>query len=552
MHVPRCADLVLRGSPAGVREQHIRDDGRHYRDHLWQCLHAPPVAPTIRGNLFQGSGQGKAIYIYYNSSPDLLIEGNTITNWAYGIHNLSSCMVARSNEITGCQAWGIYCQSFQPGSSLGGSLAYANDIHDNGGHNLQVTGGVVLPASHNYWGTVDETELLQTISGPASYSPWTDAAHQQAYSTDDLVGVLGSDRILSGVVTVRGDVFVPQGVTLTLTSGTTLEFWANAACWDTTLTTGSNGLCDLWVLGTLKVEGAPGDSVVFLADSHIPGAYQWGAICLGLGADTSAFTCAVIRDATTGLEAGASGLRMDQSRFSRCGTGCRATGCPSLSLQRCRMSQISSIPIYLEDVSNIDIGSCTIQSIAYGVYARRVGGSISHCTFSAGSSSGVCIENTSAPLTMSDLTIASPAAINGIDVQHADHGVTIRDIDIDAPGGVGIKVSTASDSVVLDTLSVQMGSGTGVSAYGTAGGLSISHASIAATAVGIDLNYCNATVQDISLESGAPTRVGTGIRCINSTHRGRLDIRLRLMSEHLPSRLGSMVWEPLRRLHRPR
>jgi M6 family metalloprotease-like protein len=73
-----------------------------------------------------------------------------------------------------------------PGPTVGGSLAAANDFLDRGLYAIMNIGPSVLAAEYNYWG--DDCVESSWFSGSVDYTPWTDAAHTLEF-TDCGVGV---------------------------------------------------------------------------------------------------------------------------------------------------------------------------------------------------------------------------------------------------------------------------------------------------------------------------------------------------------------------------
>ena len=81
-----------------------------------------------------------------------------------------------------------------------------------------------MRATHNYWGTVNEDELVSWLGGGAvNYSPWTDASHTALYNTDYVSGLVSGVTTWQDSVTVVGDVVVPQGSRLTIAAGTRVQ-----------------------------------------------------------------------------------------------------------------------------------------------------------------------------------------------------------------------------------------------------------------------------------------------------------------------------------------
>ena len=77
-------------------------------------------------------------------------------------------------------------------------------------------------------------------------------------------GTIVSDETWSGTVELQGDVMVPQGVTLTILPGTTVEF---PQFFDITLGGDDNSRSELIINGSLMAEGESGSPIVFTSDA---------------------------------------------------------------------------------------------------------------------------------------------------------------------------------------------------------------------------------------------------------------------------------------------
>ncbi|MFH1501598.1 MAG: M6 family metalloprotease domain-containing protein, partial [Candidatus Eisenbacteria bacterium] len=67
-----------------------------------------------------------------------------------------------------------------PGPTLGGSLAAANDFTTHGNYAVWHTGGTPLAAEYNYWGADCADPVW--FNGLVDYEPWTDAAHASTFT----------------------------------------------------------------------------------------------------------------------------------------------------------------------------------------------------------------------------------------------------------------------------------------------------------------------------------------------------------------------------------
>lgn len=97
-------------------------------------------------------------------------------------------------------------------------------------------------------------------------------------------GVLFQDEVWSGEVHVTGDVVIPEGITLTVSAGTTVTFIPNGSDNDVkipVLDILGIDKCNLIVKGNLRIEGKKGNEVViggFLRDLDKQTAITWGGI----------------------------------------------------------------------------------------------------------------------------------------------------------------------------------------------------------------------------------------------------------------------------------
>jgi hypothetical protein len=109
--------------------------------------------------------------------------------------------------------------------------------------------------------------------------------------------------------TVTGNVTVKSGATLTIESGVEVLFNDNWYLW-TDATTG----------GTIIVEGAMGDSVVFRAASGLPDERQWREIGIFNSTGTS-FSYCVVMHAKTGIKLDGSDSPITHCALRHCQTG---------------------------------------------------------------------------------------------------------------------------------------------------------------------------------------------------------------------------------------
>jgi len=95
-------------------------------------------------------------------------------------------------------------------------------------------------------------------------------------------GPLARDETWSGVVQVTGDVIVPEDVTLTIQPGTTIRVAYNRES-ETELTTENYfewPKAAIYVYGTLRAVGSPGQLIVFTSDAPDPRGADWRGIII--------------------------------------------------------------------------------------------------------------------------------------------------------------------------------------------------------------------------------------------------------------------------------
>ncbi|NNE44363.1 MAG: T9SS type A sorting domain-containing protein [Gemmatimonadetes bacterium] len=115
---------------------------------------------------------------------DLTLDGLSTVTQVVLAESLSTGLHLRSTRITGGVATGVTNGS-DSRVTLGGTLAWANDLFANGGavphhvHNLNVTADS-LPATLNYWGTTRYDSILAAVTGPVRTCPITNAAHDDS------------------------------------------------------------------------------------------------------------------------------------------------------------------------------------------------------------------------------------------------------------------------------------------------------------------------------------------------------------------------------------
>lgn len=91
----------------------------------------------------------------------------------------SSAPFFSSNTFSGNTFAHVF-SSGDPGPTLGGTLATANDFTDHGVYAVWNSGPVTLRAENNYWGSDCAEPAL--FFGAVDYTPWTDADHVEQFT----------------------------------------------------------------------------------------------------------------------------------------------------------------------------------------------------------------------------------------------------------------------------------------------------------------------------------------------------------------------------------
>jgi hypothetical protein len=301
------------------------------------------MSMNTAGNHISGCTTGMRVHgsaMTLAAKQDTIISCDTGIDAANGSVSFISCLVTGNTK-------GFMCTGLASGV-LGGSLEETNDIYDNGGQNIEASGSIVN-AEYNYWGTVVEDSLLAMLSGPVSYSPWTDSSHTALYTSTYKKGLIAGSESWSGDVRVTGDVLIPSGSSLTIDPGTVVKMLSNACQWDTLGVT--EGRCDLIVEGELNVNGgpSPADSVwvrAWLPLEEVdvaPG--QWGSVAFLGSSDDSA--CVIdhgsLAGGTVGVKAVDASPLIRHSLVTKTSShGFEGTGDGYLRISGCEIVEIGS------------------------------------------------------------------------------------------------------------------------------------------------------------------------------------------------------------------
>ena len=120
-------------------------------------IYAENAVFEISNNIIELNGVGISLY---NSSPRIFSN------------------IIRNNDLLCIE---IYDNS---NPLIGGNLNNANDIYGNTAFAILNETTNTIQATHNYWGTVNETEIQSMLSGNVNYKPWTNAGHTEEITTN--------------------------------------------------------------------------------------------------------------------------------------------------------------------------------------------------------------------------------------------------------------------------------------------------------------------------------------------------------------------------------
>lgn len=134
---------------------------------------------------------------------------------------------------------------------------------------------------------------------------------------------LEKDTTWSGQIVVNGDIYVPPGVTLTITPGTTISFRKIDEKSDRNMFAVDSPYypqTELIVRGRLIARGTPQDNIVFTSAEIKPEPADWGAINF-LGGDGNVISHAKIMNAYNGVHAHGSKVEITHCEFVKNGVG---------------------------------------------------------------------------------------------------------------------------------------------------------------------------------------------------------------------------------------
>ena len=134
---------------------------------------------------------------------------------------------------------------------------------------------------------------------------------------------IDKDTTWSGNITVNGDIYIPPGVTLTISPGSVIKFRKINEKSDQNLFGIDSPYypeAELIIRGKLIAKGTPDDKIVFTSAEMTPRPADWGAINF-LGSDGNEIDHAKIFCAYNGIHAHGGSVTVTNTEFARNGVG---------------------------------------------------------------------------------------------------------------------------------------------------------------------------------------------------------------------------------------
>lgn len=149
------------------------------------------------------------------------------------------------------------------------------------------------------------------------------AGCQKPQITELAKQTIDKDTTWSGIVLIKGDVYVPPGVTLTVAPGTVVKFRKIDEKSDQNMFNIDSPYypeAELIIRGKLIARGTPEKQIVFTSAEMTPNPADWGAINF-LGSEGNVVEYAKIYCAYNGIHAHGSEVTVANSEFARNGIG---------------------------------------------------------------------------------------------------------------------------------------------------------------------------------------------------------------------------------------
>jgi YVTN family beta-propeller protein len=183
---------------SGYAPAHVSGNVISAIDHGVHLGHGPDsrTAATLEGNEISGSEVG-----IYSTQPDwgtdtrrIELIGNVVSGCTEGVSITDSSqspdteLVLHGNELHHNYEHNVHLNSPAGMTTwdlqVGGSLANANDIYA-GGLNVSCHVQGTRDFSCNYWGTVDCSEIMLSLSGDVDVFPFTSSDHSEVHSREE-------------------------------------------------------------------------------------------------------------------------------------------------------------------------------------------------------------------------------------------------------------------------------------------------------------------------------------------------------------------------------
>ncbi len=130
-----------------------------------------------------------------------------------------------------------------------------------------------------------------------------------------IAGIISKDTTLSGVVRVVGDIYVPEGVTLTILPGTELVIKMSESTKVEPLFISSG--TEILVRGNIIAKGTAENKIVFRSMEAKPGMKSYAGVIL-IGSDIAEFEHCVFKNAENAIRAIDANLNVDSCEFENC------------------------------------------------------------------------------------------------------------------------------------------------------------------------------------------------------------------------------------------
>ncbi|MET0404765.1 MAG: right-handed parallel beta-helix repeat-containing protein [Cystobacter sp.] len=312
-------------------------DHTFIRDNVSEGVYLDQGSATLRFLTIASNGY---MGIYFSSKSDTrlsLRDSIVISNGRYGFFRKNfDGTVSLSHNNFWNNTDGDYANEFPGAASISANPLFVS------ASNLRLTS--FSPGRRAASDGVSDLGVLPYTGDPAPF----------------LAGFLVEDTTLSGSHTLSGDLVVPAGITLTLAPGTTLT----AMPGDALKAHADPGRAELFVLGTLRVQGTDASPVTLRGANASPG--TWYGVRVETYASAS-LSGAVIRDAVQGVTvsgpqtyATVSGSTLSHNNF-----GAVVFSDGALSMDH------SLVHANTSDGINVDVGTATLSHVTLANNKRR-------------------------------------------------------------------------------------------------------------------------------------------------------------------------------------